>query len=41
MENLLQKDPGITLVYTINEPAAYGAHQALEADRWRYIAVDR
>ena len=25
MENLLQKDPGISLVYTINEPAAAGA----------------
>src|SRR5690349_6696543 len=31
MENLLQKDPGITLVYTINEPAAAGAYQALKA----------
>lgn len=31
MENLLQKDPGITLVYTINEPAASGAYQALKA----------
>jgi fructose transport system substrate-binding protein len=31
MENLLQKDPGITLVYTINEPAAAGAHEALKA----------
>ena len=26
MENLLQKDPSINLVYTINEPAAAGAH---------------
>jgi fructose transport system substrate-binding protein len=25
MENLLQKDPNINLVYTINEPAAAGA----------------
>jgi fructose transport system substrate-binding protein len=31
MENLLQKDPGINLVYTINEPAAAGAYQALKA----------
>jgi fructose transport system substrate-binding protein len=31
MENLLQKDPSINLVYTINEPAAAGAYQALKA----------
>jgi fructose transport system substrate-binding protein len=31
MENLLQKSPDITLVYTINEPAAAGAYQALKA----------
>jgi fructose transport system substrate-binding protein len=31
MENLLQKDGGINLVYTINEPAAAGAYEALEA----------
>src|SRR3954467_12671174 len=31
MENLLQKSPSITLVYTINEPAAAGAYQALKA----------
>jgi fructose transport system substrate-binding protein len=31
MENLLQKDPGINVVYTINEPAAEGAFQALKA----------
>ena len=31
MENLLQKDPNINLVYTINEPAAAGAYQALKA----------
>ncbi|HEX6346534.1 substrate-binding domain-containing protein [Umezawaea sp.] len=31
MENLLQKDAGITLVYTINEPAAAGAYEALKA----------
>src|SRR4029453_15100613 len=31
MENLLQKGPSINLVYTINEPAAAGAYQALKA----------
>ena len=31
MENLLQKDSGINLVYTINEPAAAGAYEALKA----------
>jgi fructose transport system substrate-binding protein len=31
MENLLQKDDGINLVYTINEPAAAGAYEALKA----------
>jgi fructose transport system substrate-binding protein len=31
MENLLQKDPSINVVYTINEPAAAGAWQALKA----------
>ena len=31
MENLLQRDPTINLVYTINEPAAAGAYAALEA----------
>ena len=31
MENLLQADPSINLVYTINEPAAAGAYQALKA----------
>ncbi|WP_285639760.1 sugar ABC transporter substrate-binding protein [Lentzea sp. NBRC 102530] len=31
MENLLQKDPSINLVYTINEPAAAGAFEALKA----------
>jgi fructose transport system substrate-binding protein len=31
MENLLQKSPDINLVYTINEPAAAGAYQALKA----------
>jgi fructose transport system substrate-binding protein len=31
MENCLQKEPGINVVYTINEPAAVGAYQALKA----------
>ncbi|MBV8106271.1 MAG: substrate-binding domain-containing protein [Hyphomicrobiales bacterium] len=31
METLLQKDPDINVVYTINEPAAAGAYQALKA----------
>ena len=31
MENLMQKDPAINVVYTINEPAAAGAYEALKA----------
>jgi fructose transport system substrate-binding protein len=31
MENCLQKNPDINLVYTINEPAAAGAYTALKA----------
>jgi fructose transport system substrate-binding protein len=31
MELLLAKDPDINVVYTINEPAAEGAYQALKA----------
>ncbi|WP_442880193.1 sugar ABC transporter substrate-binding protein [Aurantimonas sp. A2-1-M11] len=31
MEGLLQQDPGINLVYTINEPAAAGAYEALKS----------
>ena len=31
MENCLQKNPDINLVYTINEPAAAGAFQAMKA----------
>ncbi|HKG94472.1 MAG TPA: sugar ABC transporter substrate-binding protein [Gemmatimonadaceae bacterium] len=31
MENCLQKNPDINLVYTINEPSAAGAHKALRA----------
>ena len=31
MENLLQKVPDVNLVYTINEPSAFGAYTALKA----------
>lgn len=31
METLLQKDSGVNVVYTINEPTAAGAYQALKA----------
>ena len=31
MENLLAKDPMINVIYTINEPAAAGAYEALKA----------
>jgi fructose transport system substrate-binding protein len=31
MENCLSKNPNISLVYTINEPAAFGAYQAIKA----------
>ena len=31
MENLLAKNPAINLVYTINEPAAAGAYEAIKA----------
>jgi fructose transport system substrate-binding protein len=31
METLLSKNPDVNVVYTINEPAAYGAYQALQA----------
>ena len=31
MENLRAKDPGINVVYTINEPAAAGAYEALKS----------
>jgi len=30
MENLLQKDPDVNVVYTINEPTAAGAYEALK-----------
>ncbi|MFY2787984.1 substrate-binding domain-containing protein [Rhodococcus sp. MALMAid1271] len=31
MENLLQRAPGVNALYTINEPAAAGAYQAIES----------
>jgi fructose transport system substrate-binding protein len=31
MENCLSKNPDINMVYTINEPAAFGAYQAIKA----------
>jgi fructose transport system substrate-binding protein len=31
MKELLAKDPGINIVYTVNEPVAFGASRALEA----------
>lgn len=44
MEGLLQKDPGINVVHTINEPAAAGAYEALKAagveDRVLIVSVD-
>ncbi len=44
MENLLQKDQGVNVVYTINEPAAAGAYQALTsvglADQATIVSVD-
>ena len=44
MENLLQIDPNINVVYTINEPAAAGAYQALQAagkaDQALIVSVD-
>jgi len=33
MENCLQKDPDINVVYTVNEPAAAGAYQAIKNAR--------
>ena len=44
MENCLQKNPEINLVYTINEPAAAGAYNALraagKADTVTIVSVD-
>ncbi len=44
MENCLQKDPSISLVYTINEPAAAGAYTAIknagDAGKITVVSVD-
>ncbi|MFK7994861.1 MAG: sugar ABC transporter substrate-binding protein [Granulosicoccus sp.] len=44
MESLMIKDPGINVVYTINEPAAAGAYEALKAfgrqDKVLIVSVD-
>ena len=44
MESLLQRDPGINLVYTINEPAAAGAYEAQQSfglgDQAIIVSVD-
>lgn len=44
MENLMQRDPSVNLVYTINEPAAAGAYEALKAvgltDQVDIVSVD-
>ena len=44
MENLMILDPGINVVYTINEPAAAGAYEALKAfgreDKVMIVSVD-
>lgn len=44
MENLLQVDSGINIVYTINEPAAAGAYEALSSfglgDQAMIVSVD-
>jgi len=40
MENLLQKDPDINVIYTINEPTAAGAYEALKAPGRRGRADD-
>jgi fructose transport system substrate-binding protein len=44
MENLLMRDQGINVVYTINEPAAAGAYEALRsfgfADQAMIVSVD-
>jgi fructose transport system substrate-binding protein len=45
METLLQKDPGINVIYSINEPSGFGAAQALKAagkkpDDFILVSVD-
>src|SRR3954471_5326247 len=40
MENLIQKVPDVNLVYTINEPSAFGAYQALkEAGKEKGVTI--
>ena len=41
MENLLTKDDGVNVLYTINEPTAAGAHKTLEDFGYRSMAVAR
>ena len=41
MENLLAKNPKINLVYTINEPAAAGAYEAIQAAALDHDGADR
>ena len=44
IESLLQKDPGINVIHTINEPAAAGAYEGLKsfglADKVLIVSVD-
>ena len=44
MENLMQRNPQVNLVYTINEPAAAGAYEALKSfgfeDQATIVSVD-
>ena len=44
IENLMQKDPGINVIHTINEPAAAGAYEGLKsfgmADQVLIVSVD-
>ena len=44
IENLMQKDPGINVIHTINEPAAAGAYEGLKsfgmADKVLIVSVD-
>jgi fructose transport system substrate-binding protein len=44
MENCLTKNPGINLVYTINEPSAAGAYKALQSaglqDQAKIVSID-
>ena len=39
MENLLQREPNINVVYTINEPAAAGAYEAIKAAGTKDVLV--